>query len=79
MEINNTMKIKLEFDSEEEAKEYLDGPKTSQFIRDFAGWIRAWKKYGQAEGTDKEPDNETIEKVSELFYNFLNENNINLD
>lgn len=67
------MKIKLEFDSEEEAQEYLMGPKSCQVIRDFASWMRAWRKYGQAEFTDKEPDSDTIERISEVFFKYLNE------
>ena len=61
------MKIKLEFEDEKEAKIYLNGKKYFSCLWEFQEYLHKL-----------DSGKEEIDKIEEVFYSILEENNINL-
>lgn len=69
------MKITLEFEDLEDAQIYLDAYKYYSSLYEFKEHLRDKLKYDDTL-TDEEYN--TIEEISNLFHNILNENNLSI-
>jgi viroplasmin and RNaseH domain-containing protein len=76
-------KVTVEFDSIEEAKEFLEGNKWKAVVVDLHLELRATTKYGSSlisPSTEAKPSEiKSVSKVRELLYKLINEYNLSID
>lgn len=71
----NKMKITLEFENYEDAKDYIKGVDYYVSLWDFSQYLRLKLKHGFI----TENESKVYEEVQKQFFSILEENNVNLN